>query len=213
MLIIPAILTRDPKELEEKIKLSEGLAERIQIDIIDGAFAENKTIDLAAVGQIESGLGIDVHLMVKEPVDWVEKSVRAMADRIVGQVEEMSNQTEFVGKVQETGHQAGLALDIETPITALDEFLFTDLDIILVMSVKAGFSGQEFQEQALEKITALLSYRNKNGYKYKICVDGGVEVNNIKKIADAGADEVVIGQSLFQGDIEENYRKLQEAIE
>lgn len=213
MLIIPAILTRDPKELEEKIKLSEGLAERIQIDIIDGAFAENKTIDLAAVGQIESGLGIDVHLMVKEPVDWVEKSVRAMADRIIGQVEEMSNQTEFVGKVQETGHQAGLALDLETPITALDEFLFTDLDIILVMSVKAGFSGQEFQEQALEKVTALLSYRTKNGYKYKICVDGGVEVNNIKKIADAGADEVVIGQSLFQGDIEENYRKLREAIE
>lgn len=213
MLIIPAILTRDPKELEEKIKLSEGLAERIQIDIIDGAFAENKTIDLAAVGQIESVLEIDVHLMVKEPVDWVEKSVRAMADRIIGQVEMMSNQVEFVGKIQETGHQAGLALDLETPITALDEVLFTDVDLILVMSVKAGFGGQEFSELAIEKIRKLAEIREKDKTNFKICVDGGLEAENIKQCAEAGADEIVVGQSLFQGDIEENYRKLQEAIE
>ncbi|OGY12408.1 MAG: hypothetical protein A3F61_02400 [Candidatus Blackburnbacteria bacterium RIFCSPHIGHO2_12_FULL_41_13b] len=219
MEIIPAILTNDPKELEEKIKLvaplrseSFGGVKRIQIDIIDGVFAENKTIDLAAVGQIESGLEIDVHLMVKEPVDWVEKSVRAMGDRIIGQVEMMSNQAEFIGKVQETGHQVGLALDLDTPVSVLDETLFTLVDVILLMSVKAGFGGQKFSELAIEKIRELAEIREKDKTNFKICVDGGIEEENIKQIADTGADEVAVGSSLFNGSVEENMRKLQNAL-
>lgn len=214
--IIPAILTNDPKELEEKIRAvarlheSYGEVKRVQIDIIDGVFANNKTVDLAAVGQIESGLGIDVHLMVREPVDWVEKSIRAMADRIIGQVEMMSNQAEFVGKVQSTGHEVGLALDLDTPVSEINPVLLFDLDVVLVMSVKAGFGGQEFDHKVLEKIRELSEIRNDSGYKFKICIDGGIGEENIKQVKDAGVDEVAVG-GLFEGDLLENYRKLQES--
>jgi len=157
-------------------------------------------------------LEIDVHLMVKEPVDWVEKSVRAMGDRIIGQVEMMSNQAEFIGKVQETGHQVGLALDLDTPVSVLDETLFTLVDVILLMSVKAGFGGQKFSELAIEKIRELAEIREKDKTNFKICVDGGIEEENIKQIADTGADEVAVGSSLFNGSVEENMRKLQNAL-
>lgn len=220
--IIPAVLTRDPKELEERIEAVEGLArlaegdgrqiKRVQIDIIDGVFAENKTIGLEVLEGIETNLLLDIHLMVKEPVDWVEKSIRAMGDWIIGQVEMMSDQAEFVGKVQETGHKVGLALDLETPVSAIDPVLLLDLDVVLVMSVKAGFGGQEFQGVALQKAVRLLNERVNKSYKYKVCLDGGINIENIKQVAGVAIDEVAIGNSLFKGDIEENYRRLKETL-
>lgn len=210
--IIPAILTNDPKELEAKISAVEGLVGRIQIDIIDGVFTDNKTIGLEAVGQIESGLGVDVHLMVKQPVDWVEKSTRAMADRIIGQIEMMSDQFEFVAKVQETGHQVGLALDLDTQVSKIEDEMLKIVDVVLLMSVKAGFGGQEFDHKVLEKVKELDSLREGDPSPFRICVDGGIGTDNIKSVADAGADEVVVGSSLYSGNIQENMNKLKEAL-
>lgn len=201
--IIPAILTNDPKELEEKIRQAEGLVQRVQIDVVDGVFASNKTVSLEAVANIETSLLLDIQLITKEPVDWVERAARAMADRVVGHIEMMSDQAAFVAKVQETGEGVGLAIDLPTPVSALDTVVLGDLDVVLVMSVKAGFGGQDFQEPALKKVTELLSYRVSNNCKYRICVDGGINEENIGKIRQAGTDEVVIGtrclKEIFRG--------------
>lgn len=209
--IIPAILTNDPKELEEKIRAAEGVASRVQIDIIDGAFANNKTISLDAVANIDTSLLLDIQLMTKDPVDWVERSIHALADRIIGHIEMMSDQMEFLTKVQETGEKVGLAIDLPTSVSALDSAVINNLDVVLVMSVKAGFGGQEFDESAIEKIKQLDEIRVRDNTPFRICVDGGINEENIARIRQAGADEVVIGHSLFEGDISVRLEELKQA--
>lgn len=209
--IIPAILTNSPKELEEKIRAAEGVANRVQIDIVDGAFANNKTISLDAVANIDTSLLLDIQLMTKDPVDWVERSIHALADRIIGHIEMMSDQMEFVAKVQETGEKVGLAIDLPTPVSDLDPVVLNNLDVVLVMSVKAGFGGQEFDQSAVEKIKELDEIRARDNTPFRICVDGGINEENIAKVRQAGADEVVAGHSLFQVDIGERLEVLRKA--
>ena len=209
--IIPAILTSDPQELKQLINEAEGVVEGVQIDILDGQFAKNKTIDPSIFQTIETKLNLDFHLMTKEPVDWIEKSTRVSAKRIIGQVEMMENQMEFIEKVIETGTLVGLAVDIATPVSDLDPEVIMSLDAILVMSVPAGFSGQKFDDRVFQKIKKLNKKREEGNLKYKICVDGGVTTDNAEKLVEAGADELFIGKRLFEGDLKENiegYRKV-----
>lgn len=209
--IVPAILTNDPDELREKMALLEGKAKRVQIDIIDGVFADNKTILPDLVGELDTSLLVDFHLMTKEPVDWVERCVRGMADRIFGHIEMMTDQADFMGKVGEVGAKVGLALDLETAIERLDSTIIGNLDGALVMAVPAGFGGQEFDEGALAKIKKLDAIRSRDDTPFKICVDGGINEKNIKEVARAGADEVAIGKHLFGEELTEHIRKLREA--
>ncbi len=223
--IIPAILTNDIKEVEEKIRLVEraSLAEdsprgeagvesrRVQIDIVDGVFADNRTIEPDVLGKIDTDLNLDFHLMTNEPIDWVERCVRGMADRIIGQVEMMSDQIAFIGKVQEVGLQVGLAIDLDTPVSALDPTILTNLDVVLVMAVKAGFGGQKFDPRALEKIKELDELRLRDKTPFRICVDGGETEDTTNDTHFAGADEIVIGKRIFEGDLAENIKKMQEA--
>lgn len=213
MEIIPAILTNNPQELKQKINLTEDLFHRVQIDIIDGVFAENKTIDPTALKYIDTNLLLDFQLMTKEPISWVEKCASAGADRIIGHIEMMTSQREFVSKVQEVGSYVGLGLDLSTSIEQLDESLIKDLDVILLMSTKAGHGGQEFDGAVLQKIVALNKLQKLDDNPFKICVDGGVNVKNIHEIVSVGANEVAIGKSLLLGDISKNLDLLEEAIE
>lgn len=206
--IIPAILTSDIKEVEEKLNKAEGVIERVQIDIVDGQFAANKTIEPSALEVLDTDLLLDFHLMTKSPSDWVERAVRGGADRIIGQVEMMDDQVDFLGKVGQVGLEVGLALDLPTPVSAIDPTVLTNLDVVLVMSVKAGFGGQKFEEEAIEKIKNLAQNREENSATFRICVDGGITYENIKRVAAAGADEVAIGASIFEGDLRQNIEKM-----
>lgn len=209
--IIPAILTLDVSEVEEKIRRAESVVKRVQIDIIDGQFAANRTIDPSALEGIETDLELDFHLMTKEPIDWVERAGRGGADRIIGQIEKMSDQLAFVGKVQEIGANVGLAIDIETPVSALDPVVLTNLDVVLVMAVPAGFGGQKFDERALNKVKQLDEIRVRDDSPFKICVDGGETEDVIDDTKLAGADEIVIGRRLFEGDLRKNLERYTKA--
>lgn len=208
MIIVPAILTNNPEELESKIRQLETLVQRIHIDIIDGIFTNNKTVGLDALTSIETPLGIDIHLMTKEPIDWVDKAVEVGADRIIGQVEMMFDQQEFVSHVQELGGRAGLAIDVGTDIGQIDVKVLPQLDIVLIMAVRAGWQGQEFNKIALEKIEKIKGLRQDISGSFSIYLDGGVNKKNIGSIIKTGADEVAIGSSLFEGDIKENLERL-----
>lgn len=214
--IIPAILTDNVSELEEKLRRIEEAVNanganirRVQIDIIDGEFVDNRTVDPANVIGIDTSLSLDFHLMVKEPVNWVEKCANAGADRIIGQIEMMKSQVGFVGKVQETGLYVGLAIDLITPVSELDPLVLTNIDVILVMAVKAGWGGQGFEKKALAKVAELDEIRSRDNTPFKICVDGGETESVIDETHFAGADEVVIGKRLFAGNIAENIKKLE----
>jgi len=204
--IIPSILTNDPTEAKELILRAELVVDRVQIDVVDGVFADNKTITPDSLESLDTKVLFDYHLMVNEPISWIEKVVRGQGDRVVGQIEKMSNQQEFIAKATENGLSVGLAVDLGTPLTSLDELVLGDLDIVLLMSVKAGFIGQEFSLDVWEKIKELVDMRGKNNYKFKICVDGGVTKELIVDMEKSGVDEVVIGKRIFEGDLKENIR-------
>lgn len=209
MEIIPAILTNNPQELKELINLAEGHVDRIQIDIIDGKFAQNKTIIPEALQYIETNLKLDFHLMVEEPVNWVEKCAHVGADRIFGQVEKMTNQDEFVQKVVGTGTSVGLAIDFDTDVSALNNRLLLDIDAVLIMSVKAGFGGQDFNPSVLSKVKALSALKKEDASPFQICVDGGITLSSIKSLIDAGADEVSIGRRLLNENFSQNLAEYQ----
>ncbi len=209
--IIPSILTSDPVEFKELLDRCEGTVERVQIDVIDGVFADNKTVDISILDNYEGSLKFDYHLMVKDPIKWIEKCVRGQADRIIGQVEMMDDQLEFLGKIQEVGTQVGLALDLQTPVSQIDTTILTNLDLVLVMSVHAGFGGQKFSEEAISKVKLLSDIRERDKTPFKIQDDGGITLNKIDDVHFDGADEVVIGRLLFDGDLASNIRKFQEA--
>lgn len=209
--VIPAILTNNAQEVRDKVALCDGVVSRVQIDIIDGVFADNKTIDPSLITNLDAFIGLDFHLMVKEPINWVEKSANAGADRIIGEIEMMESQKEFVEKVQLTNLRVGLAIDLDTPVSALDALILNNLDVVLVMAVKAGWGGQEFNPKVLEKIKELDEIRIRDKTPFKICVDGGETESTISKTHFAGADEVVIGARIFSGNLKENVEKMQEA--
>jgi len=209
--IIPAILTSDIREIQEKIAVAEEVVKRVQIDIIDGQFAQNKTVDPSAIEVVDTEIQLDFHLMTKEPIDWVERSARGGADRIIGQIEMMSDQVAFLGKVQELGLSVGLAIDLKTEISSLDATILGNVDVILVMAVEAGFGGQKFDPKVLAKINKLAKIRAKGGARFRICVDGGETENTVDETRFSGADEIVVGARIFQGDLAENIKKFEEA--
>jgi ribulose-phosphate 3-epimerase len=204
MILIPTILSNDPQEVKSLINTYEQLVDRVQIDIIDGKFADNKTIDPSVLNHIETNLMLDFHLMVDEPVNWIEKSFQAGADRIIGHLEKMSDQYEFVDKVQAIGAKVGLAVDLNTDISLIQDDLITDIDVILLLGVQAGFGGQKFNDSLYEKLEKLVKIKAEDQTPFNICVDGGITPEIAKKLNKLGADEVSVGRSLLKGNVQSN---------
>src|SRR4030042_5151416 len=210
--IIPSILTNDPEEVLVEIRMAEGVVERVQIDVVDGIFAANKTFDIDLLQDIDTNLKLDFHLMTKEPINWVERSIRGGADRIIGQLEMMSDQLNFVHKVQEVGALVGIAIDLKTDVSAIDDIMFQDLDVVLVMSVPAGFGGQKFEHKTIQKIEELKKIRERKKSTYKISVDGGITLDYMDDLVKKGADKVIIGERLFKGNLKENLEKFRNVV-
>ncbi len=211
MEIIPAILTNSPDELKEKIRkltlYSREYIKRVQIDIVDPNFTHNKTVGVEALDGVDTDLLLDLQLMVEEPINWVEKCVRVGAERIIGHVEQMQDQEEFISTVMESGLEVGLGLDIHTPVGAVKGVL-SDVNLVLLMSVEVGFGGQEFDARVLTKISELAQLRREKGLRFNICIDGGVNEQNISELSNLGVDEVALGKSLWTGEgVEEEIEK------
>lgn len=212
MEIIPAILTDSIEEAKAMLSLSDTVATRTQVDIIDGIFVNNRTIFPESLEDEIYTTKLDFHLMVNEPISWVERCMRGNADRIIGQVEQMSDQAAFVDKVLSFGVLVGLAVDLSTEVIDIDPDIIPLLDVILVMSVEAGFGGQSFNKQALSKIEGLINLREENAYKFNVCDDGGVTIENGSVLSQKGVDEVAIGRRLFDGDLENNMNLFKKAF-
>jgi len=207
--IIPAILTDNLDELKELINRAEGNVEKIQIDIIDGKFADNKTVTPKEVEGIGTNLKIDFHLMVNEPSEWIGKCVKAKGTRVIGQIEKMTSQVEFLEKAHNNDVLGGLAIDLGTNIEAIEPEALSMVDVVLVMSVRAGFGGQEYEIKALKKMVELDKIRNEQNLSFRICDDGGVSLETVGKAHFSGVDEVSIGRRLFEGNLAKNIEKFQ----
>jgi ribulose-phosphate 3-epimerase len=217
MKIVPAILTDSfltAQQQIDQIKYSP-LVEAVQIDIVDGQFVENTTVtplDLT-VADFEP-TQIDFHLMTEEPMDFVYEC-EAVKDylpirRIYGQVERMSYQRDFIHAVMGNNWQAGLALDLFTPVDEIDEEVWPEIKHILLMGIEAGFQGKSFNKHVLEKIE-FIRENFPVSHEITILVDGGVKLSNVQHIFQAGANEVAVGSALWQSvdplqTLEEFYR-------
>jgi len=208
--ILPTILEKEKEEVKKKLKKVSELVERVQIDVIDGKFVDNETVGLEELMELDKQIGWDVHLITKEPIKLVEQCVELEAEMVVGQIELMESQMDFVRLVKEKQLKAGLALDLETAVDFLEEEVLGELDQVLLMAVKAGFSGQEFDKKVLEKIKLVRQSR----FEGEICVDGGVNRETIKECVREGADVFGVGSVLWQaGKIEVELKKLKRLAE
>ncbi|MBI4035161.1 MAG: hypothetical protein HY381_02080 [Candidatus Chisholmbacteria bacterium] len=193
--VIPAILTDDMGVLKKRLAQVEDLVERVQIDVVDKTFADNSTLGVESLTEVETALLLDAQLMVQEPVRYVNRCDWVGVERVFGQVEQMSDQDEFVEQVLALGLQVGLALDVHTPVEAVEEHLGR-VDAILLMAVEVGFAKQEFDEGVLKKIDQV-----RRGYPViDICVDGGVNPETARWCIDRGANQLAVGSFLWEAD-------------
>jgi len=203
--IIPGILEKDWSAIEQKIDRVRPFAKTIHIDLIDGVFAPNTTfLDPEPFKKYTDDFLFEVHLMVDEPEKFIEAWSRVGFRRFLGHVEKMSDQVAFVAKAQEVG-EVGLALDGNTDISQI-KINLQDLDSLLIMTINAGFSGQEFEAKNLDKVKELSQKTS-----IPIGIDGGITPNAIEQGLKSGATRFVSTSYLFSGDSEGNYKKLREA--
>jgi len=206
--IVPTILTKDPGEVLRRIKALEGKVARFQFDLIDGVFLPEKSVGLEALEGAKTSLEIDLHLMVDRPEEWVEKASR-VAHLVIGQIEKMGSQQEFVKRVRDKGREVGLALAPETEIEMVQDLSVVDL--VLVMTREPGFGKHVFNPEMLEKVKKL---RQLTRETLDICVDGGIDEKNIQDCISAGANLIAIGGPLWQdNDLAKKLEEFQNILE
>ncbi len=209
--IIPTILTADFSDYIRKMQALKGVCPRVQVDVIDGKFVANQTISLESLKNEPTDLRIDLHLMVKEPEEWVNRALEILPDRLIGQVEMMYEPQKFINRATEGGFEVGIALDLETPVESVPEEIYHMVDLVLLLSVKAGFSGQEFDEKVLEKIEKV---KKIVGDLVGIGVDGGLTDKTIKLCQKKGANIFYVGSNFWEAeDLGLRYNELTKLLE
>ena len=197
--IAPSILSADFARLGEEIKaIDAGGADYVHVDVMDGHFVPNITIGPLIVAAIRpvTELPLDVHLMIKNPDQYIADFAKAGADIIVVHAEATSHLHRTIQLIKSFGKKAGVSLNPATPLSAL-EMILPDIDLALLMTVNPGFGGQSFINSCLPKITALRQMIDALGLPIELEVDGGVKTDNIEQIAAAGADVFVAGSAVF----------------
>lgn len=206
--VLPSLLSADFRNLEREVRSLElGGATCLHLDVMDGSFVPNLTFGLPILAALRklTTLPLDVHLMIVEPQRYVEAFVAAGADCLTVHIEAVSHPRIVLQQMRDQGVASGIALNPATDVHALDGCL--DLcDLVLVMSVPAGFGGQEFDEIALEKLRYVRSHVSSDVF---LEVDGGVNGATIRSCVMAGAELLVAGSAVFQ---HENYGTAMQAL-
>jgi ribulose-phosphate 3-epimerase len=197
--IAPSILSADGSRLGEEIAAVETAgADLLHIDVMDGHFVPNLTLGPGLVASLRktTRLPFDVHLMIDNPEPFIDAFAKAGADGITVHVEAAAHLHRVVSLIRQKGLRAGVSLNPATPLSLVEPIL-PDIDLLLVMTVNPGFGGQKFIAGTLPKIAAAREMVRAVAPQVLIEVDGGVTLENIRSIADAGADILVAGASIF----------------
>ena len=213
--LAPSILSADFNRLGEQIQRVEKAECRwLNIDIMDGMFGPSISFGMPVVKSIrkESSLYFDVHMMVKDPERYVEEFQSCGADMITVHAEACRDLAETVKKIHETGADAGVAVNPDTPLSAVTDVM-DQVEMILIMSVYPGFGGQKYIPESTERIRTLRRMLDEKGLEHvHIQVDGGINRATIDEVLAAGANIIVAGSAVFGSNIEQNVRELQEKI-
>ncbi len=197
--IAPSLLSADFGRLAEEIRAAEKAgADLLHVDVMDGRFVPNITIGPPVVAAIRKAatLPLDVHLMIVEPERYLEAFAAAGADVITVHAEATPHLQRAVARIRELGKKAGVALNPGTSVSAV-EWVLTDVDMVLLMTVNPGFGGQAYIPSMTGKIELLRSQLTRSGIAVDIEVDGGVKEDNVAQVAKAGANVIVSGSGIF----------------
>lgn len=200
MKLAPSILNADFARLGEAVQAVERAgADWVHVDVMDGHFVPNLTFGPKMVADLHkaTGLPLDVHLMIERPDDWVDRYIEAGAAYVVVHVEAAKDVRGTLARIRQRGAKAGLTLNPETPVEKVLPFL-GELDLLLVMSVRPGFGGQKFIEGALDKLRVVRKALDERKLMAELEIDGGVKLDNARRVVDAGATVVVAGSAIFE---------------
>jgi ribulose-phosphate 3-epimerase len=204
--IAPSILSADFTKLAKEIRaVEDAKADYIHVDVMDGHFVPNITVGpfIVEAARKATRLPLDVHLMIENPDKFIPDFAKAGSDIITVHAEASRHLHRTIQIIKEHGIRAGVSLNPTTPLYYLDHIL-GDVDLVLLMTVNPGFSGQQFIKSCLPKIERMRKMLDEGNYKAELEVDGGIKVSNIGAAAKAGADVFVAGSAVFGSD---NYKK------
>lgn len=214
-ILAPSILAADFKNLGEEIKaIEEGGAKYLHFDVMDGMFVPSISFGMPVLESIRPGteLFCDAHLMVQEPIRYVEAFKKAGADLITIHYEACENVRETIEAIRKCGCKVGISICPETEASVLTPYL-ADVDMVLVMSVHPGFGGQKFIPEALEKISRVRQMVEERDLPVDIEVDGGIYTTNVREVLEAGANIIVAGSAVFKGSAKENAMEFMEILD
>jgi len=210
----PSILSADFYKLGEDIRQTEeNGAEYLHFDVMDGVFVPSISFGMPVLASIKPLVKqvMDTHLMITEPIRYVEAFAKAGADILTIHYEACEDVRATLEKIRECGMKTGLSISPDTPVEVLREFL-GEVDMFLIMTVHPGFGGQKLIPETLDKVRELRGMLNERGLETDIQVDGGIYASNIKDALDAGANVIVAGSAVFKGNPGENTKELMEIL-
>ena len=210
----PSILSADFYKLGEDIRQTEeNGAEYLHFDVMDGVFVPSISFGMPVLASIKPLVKqvMDTHLMITEPIRYVEAFAKAGADILTIHYEACEDVRATLEKIRECGMKTGLSISPDTPVEVLREFL-GEVDMFLIMTVYPGFGGQKLIPETLDKVRELRGMLNERGLETDIQVDGGIYASNIKDALDAGANVIVAGSAVFKGNPGENTKELMEIL-
>ena len=213
-ILAPSILAADFRNLgQEMKKTEENGAQYLHFDVMDGMFVPSISFGMPVLASIHDVTDqvMDAHLMVQDPIRYIEAFQKAGAVMITVHLEACEDVYAALGKIRESGLKAGLSICPETEADAVRPYL-KDVDMILVMCVHPGFGGQKFIPESLDKIRKIREMIQEEGLTVDIQVDGGIYLSNVREVLDAGANVIVAGSAVFNGDPGENTKNFMEIL-